>query len=156
MNEINVKRMVLAGLAMLVMWIALEVLVEGVMAEIFLGRSSGEMWQEVIDPAGWSGLNTIVSTSLAVMNCTITIWLYASLRPMYGVGTKTVLITSAFFLIWVYSLFINLANMGLISAEIAFLEAIFETIELPIAMFVGAGVYEGKDKEGRGVVSSVD
>lgn len=147
MNEINVRRMLLAALAMLVVWIALEVLVEGVMAEILLGRSSGEMWREVIDPTQWSGINTVVSTSIAVVNCTIMIWLYASLRPMYGVGTKTALIASTFFIIWVYLLFVNLANLGLIPAKVAFLEAVFETIEIPIAMFVGAGVYEGQEKE---------
>lgn len=148
MNRINVKRMLLAGLAMLVLWIALEVLVEHVMAQFFLGHTSSEMWQTVVDTSDWSGLNAVVSTVVAIVNSIIMIWLYASLRPMYGVGTKTVLITSAFFIIWVYSLFINLANLGLIPAEVAFLEAIFESIELPIAMFVGAGVYEGKDEAG--------
>ena len=147
MNEINVKRMLLAALAMLVMWIALEVLVEHVIAQFFFGQTSAEMWQRAIDVSDWSGINVAVSTVITILNCIVIIWLYASLRPMYGVGTKTVLITSAFFIIWVYSLFINLANLGLIPAEVAFLEAIFETIELPVAMFVGAGVYEGQEKE---------
>jgi hypothetical protein len=146
MNEIKVGRMLLAGLAMLVVWIALEILVEGVMARIFLGQTSGEMWLEVIDAGDWTGLNALVSFLDAVVNCMIMIWLYASLRPMYGVGTKTSLITSAFFVIWVYSLFVNLVNMGLIPAEVAFLEAVFETIEIPIAMLVGASVYEGQEK----------
>ena len=147
MNEIRVKRMVLAGLAMFVMWVALEVLVEGVIADLVFGQASSEMWRTVIDQSEWSGINTAVSTCIAILNCTILIWLYASLRPMYGVGTKTALITSAFGIAWMVSLFINLTNLGLIPPRLALLEAIFETIEFPIAMIVGAGVYEGKEKE---------
>jgi hypothetical protein len=147
MNEIKITRMLLAGLAMLVMWIALEVLVEGVIADIFLGQSSSEMWREVIDVGDWTGLNALVSILVAIVNCMIMIWLYASLRPMYGVGTKTALIASAFFVIWVYSLFVNVVNLGLIPEKVAILEAVFESIEIPIAMLVGASVYEGQEKE---------
>ena len=58
-------------------------------------------------------MNGVVSTVLGLMNCTILIWLYASLRPMYGVGTKAALITSAFVIAWIVSLFVNLTNLGL-------------------------------------------
>ena len=67
--------------------------------------------------------------------------------PDYGVGTKTALITCAFGIAWMVSMFINLTNLGLLPPRLALLEAIFETIEFPIAMIVGAGVYEGKEKE---------
>ena len=146
MNEIKVKRMLLAGLAMFVVFVALQILLEHVIAQFFFGETSGEMWRQTIDVSHWSGLNTVVSTFIAIVNCTILIWLYASLRPMYGVGTKTALITSAFGIAWMVSLFINLTNLGLIPPRLALLEAIFETIEFPIAMIVGAGVYEGKEK----------
>ena len=147
MNEIKVGRMLLATLAMLVMWIALEVLVEGMIADFVFGRSSSEMWRTVIDTSGWSGLNAAVSIFIAILNCTIMIWLYASLRPMYGVGTKTALITSAFGVILGFSLFINLMNLGILPVRLGLLEAVFEGIEFPIAMIVGAGVYEGQEKE---------
>ena len=101
---------------------------------------------QAINVGEWSGLNTAVSTFIAILNCTILIWLYASLRPMYGVGTKTALITCAFGIVWMYSLFINLTNLGLFPPRLALLEAIFETIEFPLAMIVGAGVYEGTEK----------
>ena len=94
MNEIRVKRMLLAGLAMFVVWVALEILLEHVIAQFLFGETSGEMWQRTIDVSRWSGLNTAASTLLGVVNCTILIWLYASLRPMYGLGARTALITS--------------------------------------------------------------
>lgn len=147
MNEIKVGRMFLAALAMFVMWIALEVLVEGIIADFVFGKSSSEMWQAVIDSSEWSGLNSVVSTFIAILNCTILIWLYASLRPMYGVGTKTALITCAFGIAWMLSFFINLTNLGLIPPRLALIEAVFETIEFPIAMLVGAAIYEGQEKE---------
>ena len=146
MNEIRVKRMLLAGLAMLVMWVAVEVLVEHVASQILFGQTSSEMWMEAIELKVVSGLNYWVNSFIALLNCTIMIWLYASLRPMYGVGTKTALITCAFGIAWMISMFINLTNLGLIPARLALFEAAFEAIEFPIAMIVGAGVYEGKEK----------
>ena len=71
------------------------------------------------------------------------IWLYASLRPMYGVGVKTALITSAFAVIVTFSLFVNWSNLGILPVRPALIEAVFETIEFPLAMLVGAAVYEG-------------
>jgi hypothetical protein len=133
-------------------WVALEILLEHVPAQFLLGETSGEMWRQTIDVSHWSGLNTVVNTFIAVANCTILIWLYASLRPMYGVGGKTVLITSAFFVAWMLSLFVNLTNLGLLPARLAMIEAVFELVEFPIAMFVGAGVYEGnQEKAGNGM-----
>ena len=149
MNEIKVPRMLLAGVVMFVVWIAVEILVEHVLAQVFFGQTSAEMWLEAIEMPLLSGPNYWINSFVAVFNCTIMIWLYASLRPMYGVGTKAALIASAFFIAWLISLFVNLANLGLIPAWLAFLEACFESIELPIAMIAGAGVYEGKQKGDR-------
>ncbi len=149
MNEIRVKRMLLAGLAMLVVWIAVEILIEGVFATILFGETLGEMWLRAVDASRWSALNSVVSLMLAAFNCTILIWLYASLRPMYGVGTKTALITCAFGIAWMASNFITVTNLGLFPARLAFLEAASEVIEFPLAMIVGAAVYEGKEKETR-------
>ena len=39
MNEIRVKRMLLAGLVMLITWVVVEVLVEQVVARILFGQS---------------------------------------------------------------------------------------------------------------------
>jgi hypothetical protein len=146
MNKINIKRMLLAGLAMFVMWIAIEILLEGVIADLIFGKSSQEMWAEVIQFREWSALNFWVNTFIALLNCTLLIWLYASLRPMYGVGTRTALITSAFGVILGLSLFINFINLGLLPLRAGMIEAVFETIEFPIAMMAGAAIYEGQGK----------
>ena len=107
MNEINVKRMLLAALAMFVVWIALEILLEHILAQFLFGKTTSDLWMQAIDANGWTGWNSLVNISIAILNCAILIWLYASLRPMYGVGTKTALITSAFFIAWMVSMFVN-------------------------------------------------
>jgi len=147
MNEIRVKRMLLAGLAMLVVWVAAELLVEQFIARVVIGQSSQEMWLQVADLGRSSALTFWVNTAIAILNCTLLIWLYASLRPMYGVGTKAALITSAFGVIWLISLFVNMINLGLLPLKLGVMEAVFEAIEFPIAMIAGAAVYEGKEKE---------
>lgn len=146
MNEIRVKRMLLAGLAMFLMWAAVEFLVELVVAPFLFTQTSQEMWYPTIDLSDWSALNVVVNNVIALLSCTILIWLYASLRPMYGVGTKAALITSAFGVSLLLTLFINFINLGLIPAQIGLIEAVFVTIEFPLAMIVGAGVYEGAVK----------
>ncbi len=146
MNKIDIKRMLLAGLAMFVMWIAIEILLEGVIADLLFGKSSLEMLAEVVQFRKWGALNFWVNTFIALLNCTLLIWLYASLRPMYGVGTRTALITSAFGVILGFSLFINFINLGLLPLRAGMIEAVFEAIEFPIAMMAGAAIYEGQGK----------
>jgi hypothetical protein len=149
MNKINIKRMLLAGLAMFVMWIAIEILLEGVMADLIFGRSTVEMLADEIEFRDWNALNLWINTIIPILNCTVLIWLYASLRPMYGVGTRTALITSAFGLILGLSMFINFVNLGLLPLKAGLIEAVFEAIEFPIAMVAGAAIYEGQEKWAR-------
>jgi hypothetical protein len=149
MNKINIKRMLLAGLAMFVMWIAVEILLEGVIADLVFGKSTVEMMAGEIEFREWTAINYWINLFMALLNCTLLIWLYASLRPMYGVGTKTALITSAFGVILGFSLFINFINLGLLPIKVTLIEAVFEAIEFPIAMIVGATIYEGQEKRDR-------
>jgi hypothetical protein len=144
MNEIRIKRMLLAGLVMLIVWAMVEFLVEHAIARVLFGQSTYEMWLEVIDLRDSSALNFWINNFTSLLNCTLLIWIYASLRPMYGVGTRTALITSAFGVILGFSLFTNLINLGLFPLKLGLLEASFEAIELTISLIAGAAVYEGE------------
>ena len=143
MNEIRVKQMILGGLATLVVWVAIELLVELLIARALLGYHVEDHWPEMANLPTWSAPNYLLNLLIGVLNSTLLIWLYASLRPMYGVGTRTALITSAFGFIWGTLLIINLINLGVFPATAGLVEAGFLAIEFPIAMIVGAGVYEG-------------
>jgi hypothetical protein len=120
-----------------------ELLVEQVLGRILFGNLIEERWQTAIDLSDWSGLNHGVNIFIALLNCTLLIWLYAALRPMYGVGTKTALITSALGVVLGWSMFINMINLGLLPLRFGLMEAVFETVEFPIAILAGAAVYEG-------------
>jgi hypothetical protein len=150
MNEIKIPRMLLAGVAMLIMWIAVAILVEivleQVVAPLFFEQSWKEMWLEVIDPRERSALNYWLDGLTALVNCTLLIWLYASLRPMYGVGTRTALITSAFGIILGSTVSINLINSGLIPLKLGLIEAVCDSILFPIAMLAGAAIYENRER----------
>jgi hypothetical protein len=102
------------------------------------------MWFQAIELREWDARTYWVNAFIALLNCTVMIWLYASLRPMYGVGTKTALITSAFGVFLGFSLFINFINLGLFPLKLGLMEAVFEAIEFPIAMIAGASIYEGE------------
>lgn len=67
---------------------------------------------------------------------------------MYGVGARTALITSALGVIWVWSLTINLINLGFFPPVAGLVEAVYESIEFPLAMLAGAAVYEGRETKG--------
>ena len=149
MNEVRVQRLVLAGLATLVIFVAMQILLEGISGRAVCGHGLEDQWLQKYGPREWTAANYLVALLLAVFQSTLVMWLYASLRPMYGVGTKTALITCAFGIAWMASNFITVTNLGLFPARLAFLEAASEVIEFPLAMIVGAAVYEGKEKETR-------
>ena len=143
MNEIRVKRMLLAGLAMFLVWVAAAILVEGVIGRLLFGNAIEERLLQTTNLSDWNASNHLVNISITLLNNTLLIWLYASLRPMYGVGTKTALITSALGIALGLSLLINFTNLGLLPLQVGLMEAVFVAIEFPIAMLAGAAVYEG-------------
>jgi hypothetical protein len=146
MNQIRVGRLMLAGLATLIMWVAVEIVVEGMVAQALFGHVLRDQWLQKTGSQEWTALNYVVQMLLAVANSTLLVWLYASLRPMYGVGTKTALITSALVVTWVFLITINGINVGLFPQQAGLVEAVCEAIECPIALLAGAAIYEGQEK----------
>jgi hypothetical protein len=66
---------------------------------------------------------------------------------MFGVGTKTALITSGFGIILGVTMTINGINLGLFSTKVGMVEMVYEMIEFPLAMITGALVYEGSNNQ---------
>ena len=143
MNRIRLNRMLLAGLVTFFVWIIVELLVEQVIGNIVFGHLIQVEWFYSTNVRNWDIVNHILNISIALLNCTVLMWLYASLRPMFGVGTKTALITSAFGIILGLSMTVNGINLGLFPARLGLMEIIYEAIEFPPAMIAGALVYEG-------------
>jgi hypothetical protein len=152
MNEISVKRLLVAGIVTFVVWIATEIVVEQVVGRLLFGSLIDNLWAGATDVRRWGAFNHVLNILLALLSSTLLIWLYAALRPMYGVGTRTALIASALCVVWGLVLDINGINLGLFPLKAGLVEAAFEAVECPIALVVGARAYEGL---GRGSLDSV-
>lgn len=143
MNKIRISRMLFAGLVTFVVWVLVELVIEGVIGNALFGRCLARELLQMTTIRHWGIPNQVLNIAIALLNCTILAWLYAALRPMYGVGTKTALITSAFGIVFTVSVTINAINMGLVPAKVGLIECLYEAIEFPIAMIAGAMAYEG-------------
>jgi hypothetical protein len=146
MNEIRVRRLVLAGFATLLIFIALGILLQGIIGHAVFGDTLEAQWQQKFGPQEWTGINYLVALLKAVFQSTLVIWLYASLRPMYGVGAKTALITSGVLVTLVLSIVVGGINSGMLPAQASLVAVMYEAIEVPLAMLVGAAVYEGREE----------
>lgn len=143
MNKIRINRMLMAGFVTFIVWIAVEFLVEYVFGRILFGELIERQILQTTDIRDWGVANYLLNILIALVNCTILIWLYASLRPMFGVGTKTALITAAFGIILGLSMTLNGINLGVFPPLVGLSESVYELIEFPIAMIAGASAYEG-------------
>ncbi len=141
MNRIRPTRLILAGLATLLAFLLIELIWEGLISAAILGdqfrllRGSGSY-------PNWSFSEHALNLTIGLFNCFMMIWLYASLRPMFGVGPRTALIAAAFVFAFVFAFDLNFANLGFIPYRQALLYSLDLIVELPVALFVGAEVYE--------------
>ena len=131
----------ISGVITLLTFIAIEFIVERVVGNVLLSRAV-EDWYERLAIPSRNTANYALNIFIALVNCTMLMWLYAALRPMFGVGIRTVLITSAFVLTFIASYAVNQANLGLFPWRIALIELFYLFIELPLALIVGALFYE--------------
>jgi hypothetical protein len=141
MNRIRSNRLFLAGLATFLAFVALELLWEGLIGTILLSDALDTFLSYPL-VSKWTLRHQMINIAIALGNCYMMIWLYASLRPMFGVGPRTALITSAFCLIFVFAFELNYANLGFFPIRLALLESVNLLVELPLALAAGAHVYE--------------
>ena len=142
MNRIKVNRLLLAGVVTLLSFIAVEFVVESLICGQLFGRAMQE-WHQTLNLSAWGIENRLLNLTIALVNCTLLTWLYAALRPMFGVGSRTALAASGFALFFVAAFAINSVNLGIYPLRIALIELGYQLVELPIAMLAGARVYEG-------------
>ena len=141
MNRIKVRRLLVAGLVTLIVFIMVEFLLEFVIFNALIGL--GKWIDQLYAPSSWSLSNHILNLLMALVNSIMLIWMYAALRPMFGVGPKTALIASGFAYAFIFSISINFANLRFYPVQPALIELFYQLIELPVAILVGAYYYEG-------------
>jgi hypothetical protein len=142
MNRIKVNRLLLAGLVTLLTFIAVEFVVESLICRPLFGRAIQE-WHQTLNLAAWDIGNSMLNILIALVNCTLLTWLYAALRPMFGVGPRTALAASAFAFCFIAAFAINGVNLGNYPLRVALIELGYQLVELPVAILAGARVYEG-------------
>jgi hypothetical protein len=102
-----------------------------------------QAWHQTLDLETWGVGNRLLNLLIALITCTLLTWLYAALRPMFGVGPQTALAASAFAFFFVAAFAINSVNLGIYPLPVALIELGYQLVELPIAILAGARVYEG-------------
>ncbi len=141
MNRIRLNRLFIAGLATFLVFIALELVWEGLIGTLILSDAMDAL-RSYPDLSHWTLRNQAINLAIGLGNCFMLIWLYASLRPMFGVGPRTALIASAFMFAFIFAFGINYTNLGIVPLRITLIDGVNLIIELPLALIAGAQVYE--------------
>ena len=133
--------MIISGVIVLLVFLAVELLIEQLVGG-FLFAGTIEDWADLLSISDWTATNYILNIVIVLVSCIMVMWLYAALRPMFGVGTKTALITSLFVLTFISAYAINETNLGLYPLNITLIQLFYWFVELPTAVIVGALFYE--------------
>jgi hypothetical protein len=141
MNKIKVWRLLISGVITLLIFIAIELIVERVIGNVFFGGVYDAWYGKLILP-NWTVANYVLNIIIALVNSTMMMWLYAALRPMFGVGVRTAIITSVFVFTFITFYGVNQANLGIIPIGITAIELLYLALELPVALIAGAQFYE--------------
>lgn len=141
MNKIKVGRLLVAGMVTMIVFIMVEFLLEFVIFDALIGMRN---WiNQLYAPSSWRISSHVLNILIALVNSIILMWMYAALRPMFGVGPKTALIASGFAYAFIFSFMVNFANLRFYPMRPALIELFYQLIEIPIAVLAGAYYYEG-------------
>ncbi len=147
MKALNYPRLFFGALAMAVVFMIAEFVVEGIAMAVF-GVSEEKFLQ---------GANLTLSGSrYYIVNilyfysfCCLAMWLYVSLLPKYGAPKQGALATVIFLMTLIFLAATNLVNIGLIPFATGLTSLVFNVLELTPAIFVGATVYSSNRDAGQ-------
>jgi len=141
MNRIKINRLITSGVIAFLVFFVVEYIVEQ-LAGRYLFAGIIEEWIARLDIPNWTTANYILNFLIVLISCIMVMWLYAALRPMFGVGIRTALITSLFVLSFILAYAINETNLGLFPIQITLIQLLYWAVELPVAVVAGAYYYE--------------
>jgi hypothetical protein len=136
MGKINVARVILGGLlAGLIMNASEYVLNIYVIAE----ESAAMMQRFGLAPIGTHQI--IIFLIMTFVLGIVAIFIYAGMRPRFGAGVKTAVITG--FIVWLVAIFASIADfvLGILPANLLVFTGIWSLIEIVVATIVGAWLY---------------
>lgn len=140
MGKINMRRVLLGAVLMGVTFIVIELVIEGIIG--IIGPKESEMLLEVAPFATLSGARYhIVNFSYFFLFCVLAVWVCAAMAPRFGPGPKTGLIVAGVFWFTGVLMAVNFVNMGIFPVKLTVTSLLFNLVELPPALVIGASVY---------------
>lgn len=144
MERTNINRVILGGLLASVVFIIIEFIFEGLINTIFNFNEVNLARQYFPDLTLNGARYQIVNILYLILTCSITIWLYASLRPKFGEGLKTAFIASLIVIMFIVLFLVNHINMGIYPLKPALISLVFSLVEFPLSIVAGASIYRPK------------
>lgn len=142
MEKINSTRIILAGLLASLVFIIIEVIFEGLVNVIF-NLNEANLARQYFPNITLNGTRYhIINMLYLIFTCSLTIWLYAVLRPKFGAGLQTALIASMVVIMFIILFLVNHINMGIFPLKPALISLVFSLIEFPLAIIAGAIIYK--------------
>jgi len=136
MSRINVRRVILGGL--------LVGMIINISEMILHMAALGNSWKDINGQAMSSSTIAVMIFALFLLGVA-SVWTYAVMRPRFGPGVKTAVITGL--TVWIFaSLFpsIQALAMGYLPKDLVLTALIWRLFEFPIAIHAGAGPYREK------------
>jgi hypothetical protein len=141
MATINMKRVLLGGLVGGVVFIVVELVLEGIVA--FLGVNERDLLLEQSSNLTLSGARFhIVNLLQFFVLFILVMWVYAAVRPRFGPGPKTALITSFIFWFTMLLFGVNFINMNVFPIKLTIISLLFNVVEFPAGVLAGASLYK--------------
>jgi len=139
MSKMNWKRVFLGGLLAGVVIIVLG------FASYFIYL--GEAWESTMEQLGYPMDETAWMYISSIITCfivgIIAVWLYAAIRPRFGAGAKTAVITG--FVFWILSTlfpYLSFGSTGMFPADLLIIDSLIGLVILIVATLLGAWVYQ--------------
>ncbi len=144
MEKINIKRLFLSGFVAGLVFMFVEMILEGFFYLVF-GVSESKMYQDAFDAVSKKILFNILNIGILFAICILIMWVYAAIRPRFQTRIKAAFAASSVFWGFAVLFVLNHINLGLFPAG-ALLGMGYNLVELPAAALAGSWVYNGKSR----------
>jgi hypothetical protein len=138
MTKINFGRVILGGLVAGLILVLGDFLMHAV--------ALGEQWQAAMAAQGVAepGTGSIVFFCILDLIFGIAmVWLYAAIRPRFGAGARTAIVTGI--LVWFFGWFWHMSGllaMGMYPKNLILMTLLWGFVQMPLAAFLGAWLYK--------------
>ena len=143
MTHTNRGRVILGGLLAGLVINIVEFVTNGVV----LREAWGQAMQALGKPAELSPGAIVIFNVWGFLLGIAAVWLYAAIRPRYGLGPNTA--TRAGLVAWAVAVFLpNLGNypLGLFPTRLLLISTVVALVEIVVATLVGAWLYKEEEK----------